>query len=234
MNRKKRILLKLTGEIFTTANKQFSRKTIDAVAAQLMQLNDCLFGIVIGGGNFFRGNQQGKHLGATQATGHQVGMLATMMNGLLLKDLFQQKGLSCTLLSAIHCPQIAESISERAIEQAFKNNDIVIFTGGTGNPFFSTDTTAIIRGLQMNADEIWKGTKVDGIYTQDPKKYSAAQLIPCITHQEVIAQQLNVMDTTAFTLAQQHQQPIRIFNIFSEQALIQTAQNSAFGSLIKP
>ena len=233
MQSKKKILLKLTGEIFLTEQRTLTPAHINAIIEQIKQLSSThQFGIVIGGGNFFRGRDQGVTLGMTASVGHQAGMLATMLNGLILKDLFEQHGIKTTLLCAITCPEVGESISHQAILGAAKNSSIIIFTGGTGNPFFTNDTNAVIRALQIEADEIWKGTNVPGVYDADPKKNAQAKLLKNVSYQEALDLNLGIMDATAFTLAKQHNQPLRIFDIFAENALIKAAHDKQFGSTI--
>lgn len=228
---KKRILLKLTGEVLSPQG-HLDAHILNHIAQSIKTLTDYQFGIVVGGGNFFRGAQHGKALGMTPAAGHQVGMLATLMNGTIIKDLFEQQGLAVTMFSAIDCPQVGLPISAQAIHNALTDNHIVIFTGGTGNPFFSTDTNAIIRGLQMNAHEVWKGTKVDGIYSKDPQQHPDAVFLQHISPYDALKQQLKIMDATAFMLAAEHQLPIRIFNIFKDNALLNAARDPGYGSLI--
>ena len=231
---KKRILLKLTGEVFGKPHEPFSSNTINSLIEQIKQLQAThQFGIVIGGGNFFRGSKQGKELGLQSENAHGVGMLATIMNGVMLQDLFGQQGVNTELFSAISCPQVARIINQQAINSALDENKTIIFSGGTGNPFFTTDTNAILRSLQISADEIWKGTSIDGVYTKDPSKHPDAQRLEKTTYAYAIDQKLGIMDLTAYSMAQQHKQRIRIFNIFAPNALQNAAQDSNFGSTIE-
>lgn len=234
MAAKKRILLKLTGEAFlSTQNHNLSPDLINSVFAQIKTLsNRFQFGIVVGGGNFFRGNEHGKKMGISRAVGHQIGILATVMNGLIVKDLLEQHSLKTSLFSAITCPEIAASISQQAIENAVTQDDIFVFAGGTGNPFFSTDTTAVLRGLQINAAQIWKASHIDGVYTADPRTNTSAQLLSDLTYKYALDNRLGIMDATAFTLASENKQTIRVFSIFTKDALIQAAENPHFGSTI--
>ena len=234
MSTKKRILLKLTGEAFlSTQNNNLSPALINTVIDQIIQLSTHYqFGIVVGGGNFFRGNEHGKRMGISRAVGHQIGMLATVMNGLMIKDLLEQKKLKTSLFTAITCPEIATSISQQAIETALIEADVMVFAGGTGNPFFSTDTTAVLRGLQINAEQIWKASHIDGVYTADPKTNTTAQLLNDLSYKYALDNRLGIMDATAFTLASENKQTIRVFSIFVENALIKAAENPHFGSTI--
>jgi len=235
MARKKRILLKLTGKILENPkNGQLTSTLLKNLILQIKQLSTThQFGIVIGGGNLFRGHQHGNQLGLTQTAGHQVGMLATTMNGIIIKDLLDQHEIPNTLFCAFSCPQMATTISHQSLTHALNQEHILIFSGGTGNPFFTTDTNAILRGLQIKAEEVWKGTGVDGIYNDDPKKNKNATLLSTIAYQEALAKQFGIMDTAAYALGSTHKQPIRVFNIFSTNALLKAAQDKNFGSTIE-
>ncbi|MDP3889341.1 MAG: UMP kinase [bacterium] len=235
MSTKKKILLKLTGSVFLDKDKkQPSTATIISLITQIKQLNTShQFGIVVGGGNFFRGNQHGKLFGLTPTTGHNVGMLATMMNGLILADLCEQHDLSTSLLCAINCSEIGKPISQEHIMGALKKSNTIIFAGGTGSPFFTTDTNAVLRALQMSADEIWKGTKTDGIYDADPFEKPQAQLLKTVSFDQALQQKLGIMDLAAYALAQQYNQTVRVFNIFSPNSLMHAAQDKNFGSTLQ-
>lgn len=235
MKNKKRILLKITGTIFSDHQTKNLTTSIAILLTQQIKklLSTHQFGIVIGGGNFFRGNQQGNMLGITPAVSHRIGMLSTIMNGLILKDIMEKQALAISHFCALFCPEIGITITTQNIMNALANNHTLIFTAGTGNPFFTTDTSAVLRALQMQADEIWKGTNVDGVYTADPKKHPSAQLIPILTYKQALEQQLTIMDATAFTLADHYNQRIRIFNIFTPDALYHAAHDNMFGSVIE-
>ena len=234
MNSKKRILLKITGEAFLSRqNHNLNPVLINNVIDQIKQLSDRYqFGIVVGGGNFFRGNEHGKRMGISRAVGHQIGILATLMNGLMLKDLLEKHNLKTSLFTAVMCPEMATSISQQAIEAALMQDDVMVFAGGTGNPFFSTDTTAVLRGLQINAEQVWKASHIDGVYSADPKTTQDAQLLTDITYKFALDNRLGIMDATAFTLASENKQTIRVFSVFTENALIKAAENPHFGSTI--
>ena len=230
------ILLKLTGEIlFDPIHHMLDSTLIRTIAKQIKTLNNShYFGIVIGGGNFFRGTKHGTWLGINPSVGHQIGMLATMMNGLIVKDLFDQEGIPSSLFCAVPSPEVGVPISDQGIKAALSKGHCLIFSGGTGNPFFSTDTTSVVRALQIQAHEVWKGTNVDGIYTADPHKNPNAQLIPHISYDKVLMQNLGIMDGPAIALAKTHILPLRVFNIFKENALITAATDESFGSVVKP
>ena len=228
----RRILLKITGETIAHTKRGLDAHWVKIIAQQIKKLPTVKFGIVIGGGNFFRGAQQGKEVDISENVGHYVGMLATMMNGLIIQDIFAQEGLSSALLSGMPCESVAHTVSPQEIAYALENKDCVLFAGGTGNPYFSTDTTAVLRALQINADELWKGTKVDGIYTDDPKKNPNAQLIKKLTYHDALEKNYHVMDAAAYALAQEHTIPTRIFDIFDDNALYKAASDKTFGSTI--
>lgn len=230
---KKRILLKITGEVFLAHDHTLSSTFFKTIIAQLQQLaSSHQFGIVIGGGNIFRGSEQGLDMGIQPPAAHQAGMLATMINGIFIKDLLDQAGILSTLFCAVPSPEIGLPIAQQSIIKALGQGSTLIFTGGTGNPFFTTDTNAVLRSLQIGAQEIWKATNVDGLYTSDPRVDSTARFIKHTTYAQALTQQLGVMDHAAFALARQHKQRIRIFNIFSENALLNAAHNEDFGSII--
>ncbi|MEX0940568.1 MAG: uridine monophosphate kinase [Candidatus Babeliales bacterium] len=232
---KKIILLKITGEVLAGDDKQIDISRIIPLANQIKKLNHShYFGIVIGGGNFFRGSKQGPTLGLTPFVADQIGMLATMMNGLIINDLFQKAGIESSLLNALPLPEVGKPITQDIIKSALSKNKCLIFCGGTGNPFFSTDTTAVLRGLQIEAVEIWKGTNVDGVYSDDPNKNPDSKLLSTISFTQMLNERLKIMDAPAIALAQQHDLLIRVFNIFKPEALMQAAENDTFGSKITP
>lgn len=229
------LLIKLSGECFDLSSPReerslFIRQLIDQIA-QLSQTRQ--IGLVVGGGNFFRGSQHGKALGMRPAHAHHVGMVATQMNGLILQDLLEQRSISTTLVSALNCPAIAQPINQQLIDLAQTQGKCIIFAGGTGTPYFSTDTTAVVRALQMGAREIWKGTKVDGIYNTDPLVDSSARPIKSLSYQEILDNKLSVIDSTAALMAQEQQLKLRVFNVFTPNALLLAANDSTFGSTVQ-
>jgi len=234
MVEKKKILLKLTGEVFLSNDGTFlSTERIKTITDQINRLSDKYqFGIVVGGGNILRGEKQGKQIGLTPSYGHQTGMLATIINGVILKDTFEQKGLCTCLLSSIFCPQVSEILSDQNIQTALRKNNTIIFVGGTGAPFFTTDTNAIIRGLQMGAAEVWKATGVDGVFDSDPEKNPDAKFLKKIKYSDAISKKLGILDMTAMVMAEKHNLNTRVFNIFKPDALVKTSESEDFGSLI--
>lgn len=229
-----KILLKITGELFFNAERsELSNQYLMPIIQQIKQLAGThQFGIVVGGGNFFRGSIQGKQLGLSAGVGHQIGMLATMMNGLVLKDLLNQHAMPATVFCAQYMPEIGLAMNQEAIDHALQAGHTLIFVGGTGNPYFTTDTTAILRSLQIDACAVWKGTSVDGIYTADPRKNAHATYLPKVSYEQAIIEKLGIMDSAAYALAQEHKKVIRVFNIFLENSLVNAAHNPHFGSTI--
>lgn len=234
MDKRTRILLKITGEILLSPDKHtLDGRQLALLAQQIYGLRDThYFGIVIGGGNFFRGSKHGKALGITPSVGHQIGMLATMMNGLIVKDVLEKNGINSIIFCAVPTSEVGIPISNQGIQSALETSTCMVFTGGTGNPFFTTDTTAVLRGLQINAQEVWKGTSVDGVYTGDPKLDPHATRITSISYKEVLSKRLGIMDATAIALAQEHKLSIKVFDIFQQDALLKAAQDKQFGSVI--
>ncbi|MBY0353392.1 uridine monophosphate kinase [Candidatus Babeliales bacterium] len=229
----KRVLIKISGQLFDHAGAVFNKEFATALSKQLVELQKTmLFGIVIGGGNFFRGHQHGQQLGLPRSAADTVGMLATMMNGVILHNFLREAGIDALLLSALEAPQVAPSISQQTIDQALRNKQCIIFAGGTGNPFVSTDTNAIIRALQIDADQVWKATNVDAVYDADPSKNVHAKAYKQLSYQEVMSKQLKVMDSAAIALAQEHNVVIRVFDVFAPNALLNAASDQTIGSTI--
>ena len=228
------ILIKLSGELFSKdPSPNGEGFFIKKIIPQIKELkNKYKIGFVIGGGNIFRGSLQGKTLGLSQTSAHVAGMVATITNGIILQDMLQQENIPVTLFSAIHTPQVTQSIRPDKINTALQDNNCLIFVGGTGNPFFTTDTNAVLRALQINATQVWKCTKVDGIYTDDPMQNKDSKLIKEITYQEVMEKGLKVMDLTAITLAKENNIKIKVFNLFENNSIIKAVKEKNCGSLI--
>jgi uridylate kinase len=225
------ILIKLSGEIFGTDVK---KETVNELVNQIATLaSQASIAIVIGGGNFFRGRKDSDRLGMCETAGHEVGMLATVMNGRILQNLLKKNNVPTRLMSAVPCDLIAQPLSSYTISAAMKNKECMIFAGGLGTPFFTTDTAAVARALQVNATEIWKATTVDGIYNGDPRSNSQATLLKSVTFDEVLEKKLQVMDLTAMTLAQERNLKIRIFNIFTPNSLVLAFNDPNFGSIVQ-
>ena len=230
----KRILLKLSGESLM-GNDPFgiNRNTIMAIVRQVKEIADLgvQVGIVVGGGNIFRGvsAQAGS---MDRATADYMGMMATVMNALALKDAFESVGAKARVQSALSMQQIAETYARPKAIQYLEEHKIVIFAAGTGNPFFTTDTAAALRGAEMGCEVMLKATNVDGVYTADPKKDPAATRYKNVTFNEAIAKKLKVMDTTAFTLCQERNLNIVVFSIHKEGALKRVILGEDEGTLV--
>lgn len=235
MNGKKRVLLKLTGNALLTCDgKKQSMDTVRELALQINQMRTSHhFGLVIGGGNFFRGSIHGKALGLTPAISHHVGMLATMMNGAMIQDIFEQNGIPTTLFSAMPCPTIGQPISQEAIGLALAQDRVLIFVGGTGVPFVTTDTNAVIRACQMGAQEVWKATGVDGVYDADPKIDPSAHLLKKISYTQALSMGLKIVDSTALIIGQENGLTLRVFHVCEKNALLLAATQPLFGSTIQ-
>jgi uridylate kinase len=227
------ILIKLSGE-FLCSPKGFDYAHLKNFVNQIKQLSKSYkIGIVVGGGNFFRASKQGCELKMRQTNADSVGMLATVMNGLILQDILNQVDLNSTVLSAFSIDSVAPRINQTLIDSVLAENKIIIFVGGTGNPFFTTDTNAVLRALQIGAKQVWKATKVDGVYSADPLIDKNAKKFKKIEYTKVIENNLKIVDTTAITLAAENKVIIRVFNVFEKDALLKVAKDLDFGSTIK-
>ena len=187
--------------------------------------------VVIGGGNIYRGIES-EDAGIERATGDYMGMLATMMNGMALQSVMEMHGISTRLQSAIKMEQIAEPYIRRRAMRHLEKNRVVIFGAGTGNPFFTTDTAAALRAIEINAEVLLKGTRVDGIYTADPEKDPTATKFESLTFEECYSRNLNVMDMTAFTLCRENNLPIIVFDINVPGNLLRILKGEKIGTLV--
>jgi uridylate kinase len=230
----KRILLKLSGESLM-GSKQFGidNQRLANYAAEIKEIHEMgiEIAIVIGGGNIFRG-VQAEEGGMDRTHGDYMGMLATMINSMALQSALETSGLQTRLLSAIEMKAIAEPFIRRRAVRHLEKGRIVIFGAGTGNPFFTTDSAASLRAIEINADVILKGTRVDGIYTADPFKDSSAVKYEKITFDEVYQQGLNVMDLTAFTLCKENDLPIIVFDMDTPGNLKELLKGKKVGTLV--
>lgn len=211
----KRILLKLSGEaLMGDQTFGIDRKILQQIAGEIKEVKTLgvEIAVVIGGGNIFRGLSAGAS-GMDRVTADHMGMLATVINSLALQDALEKNGMFTRVMSAIKMEQIAEPFIRRRAIRHLEKGRIVIFAAGTGNPYFTTDTAASLRAIEIEADVILKGTRVDGIYDSDPEKNENAFKIDKISYMEVVKKGLNVMDTTAVTLCMENQLPIMVFNL---------------------
>ncbi|EUJ10382.1 uridylate kinase [Methylophilaceae bacterium 11] len=217
----KRILLKLSGEALMGDDAYgINRITIAAIVAQVKEVVDLgvEVGVVIGGGNIFRGVAPAAS-GMDRATADYMGMLATVMNALALQDAMKHAGIPARVQSALNIEAVAEPYIRGKAIRYLEEGRVVIFGAGTGNPFFTTDTAAALRGMEIDAEIVLKATKVDGIYTDDPKKNPDAKRYETVTFDEAIQKNLKVMDATALTLCRDQKMPISVFSIFKPGAL---------------
>lgn len=230
----KRVLLKLSGEALMGDDSYgINPMTIDAMVTDVAEVvrSGVQLAIVIGGGNIFRGVAGGA-AGMDRATADYMGMLATMMNSLALQDALRQKGVEARVQSALRMDQVVEPyIRPRAIRH-MEEGKVVIFAAGTGNPFFTTDTAAALRGAEMGVEVVLKATKVDGIYTSDPKKDPSATRYDTISFDEAIIKNLQVMDATAFALCRDRKLPIKVFSILKPGALKRVVMGENEGTLV--
>jgi uridylate kinase len=232
--RYKRILLKLSGEALMGSDPYgINRQTIEDIVAEIAQVAGLgvEIGVVIGGGNIFRGVAPGAS-GMDRATADYMGMLATVMNALALQDAMRHAGLPSRVQSALHVEQIVEPYIRGKAIRYLEEGKIVIFAAGTGNPFFTTDTAAALRGSEMGAEIVIKATKVDGVYTADPKKDGGAKRYGRISFDEAITRNLKVMDATALTLCRDQKLPINVFSIFKKGALKRVVLGEDEGTLV--
>ncbi len=230
----KRILLKLSGESLMGEDAfGINRQTLASIVEDIKEVLDLgvQVGIVVGGGNIFRGVALGA-TGMDRATGDYMGMLATVMNAMALQDALRNAGVEARVQSALTIEQVAERyIRGRALRHLEKGR-VVIFGAGTGNPFFTTDTTAALRGAEIGAEIVLKATKVDGIYSEDPKKNPNATLYHDITFNEAMQRDLKVLDATAFALCRDQKLPIKVFSILKKGAMARVVMGEDEGTLV--
>ncbi len=232
----KRVLVKLSGESLM-GDKQFGIDP-DALSHYAREIKKVVemgveVGIVIGGGNIFRGLAGIENGMADRAQADYMGMLATVINGMALQSSLETHGLKTRLQSAIKMEQVSEPFIRRRAIRHLEKGRIVIFAAGTGNPYFTTDTAAVLRAIEIGAEVILKGTRVDGIYTADPFKDPTATKFTNISFDEVYKQQLNVMDMTAFTLCKENNLPIIVFNINDDDAFLKVVRGEEVGTLVQ-
>ena len=231
----KRILLKLSGEALLGSQKygidpDACRRIAHSVK-ELLQLQ-VQVGLVVGGGNLFRG-LKGASQGMDRVPADQIGMLATIINGLTLQQSLENIGCKCAVMSALPCVGIVETYQWKKALELLDTGTVILFVGGTGNPYFTTDSAAALRAFEIKAEILMKATKVNGIFDKDPLKYSDAQKFDRISYSDILAKQLQVMDATAIALCRENRIPIRVFNIFEDQSLKSAVCNQSVGTLVK-
>ena len=230
-----KILLKYSGEAVAGNQEQgIDPKILRFMSNEIksiVNLNVSV-GLVIGGGNLFRGKQLNQD-GIDRVAGDHMGMLATMMNGIALRDSLERNGIKTRVMSAIPMPGVVEHFDRRIAMQLLDAGFVVIFTAGTGNPFFTTDTAACLRAIEINADIMLKATKVDGVFSEDPNINPKATFYNSLSFEEAISKNLKVMDTTALTLARDNGMKIKVFNFKKENALLDIVKGETIGTLLE-
>jgi uridylate kinase len=230
----KRILLKLSGEeLMGEEGFGIDPKVLDRMALEIGQLVGIgvQVGLVIGGGNLFRGAALNA-AGMDRVTGDHMGMLATVMNALAMRDALERTNISSHVMSSIPMSGVVEHYDRRRAIRYLKDGDVVIFAAGTGNPFFTTDSAACLRGIEIDANVVLKATKVDGVYSADPMLDPDAELYQSLTYDEVLNKQLGVMDMTAICLCREHKMPLRVFRMSKSGALLNLVVGGDEGTLI--
>ena len=231
----KRILLKLSGEeLMGDEGFGIDPKVLDRMALEIGQLIGIgvQVGLVIGGGNLFRGAALNA-AGMDRVTGDHMGMLATVMNALAMRDALERSNIQSRVMSAIPMSGVVEHYDRRVAIRYLQAGDVVIFSAGTGNPFFTTDSAACLRGIEVNAEIVLKATKVDGVYNADPKRVSNAVKYSRLTYDEVLDKKLGVMDLTAICLCREHNMPLRVFKMAKSGALLSIVMGGDEGTLIE-
>ncbi len=233
--RYQRILLKLSGEALAGRERfGIDPAVLDKMALEIGQLVGIgvQVGLVIGGGNLFRGAAL-QTAGLDRVAGDHMGMLATVMNGLALRDALERSNIRTRLMSAIPISGIVEHYDHRHATRYLKNGEVIIFCAGTGNPFFTTDSAACLRGIEINADVVLKATRVDGVYDKDPLTHPDARKYERLTYDQVLADKLGVMDMTAICLCRDHNMPLRVFDMSSQGTLLNLMLGGQEGTLVE-
>ncbi|WP_269523780.1 UMP kinase [Coraliomargarita parva] len=232
-----RIILKLSGEVLRNAEdgEPIDAKTLKSICEEVKKVYDIgvQVGLVIGGGNIFRGLSGAEMRGVDRTTGDYMGMLATVINGLAILDCLEKLGVTVRLQSAIPMDKLAEPFILRRATRHLERGRVVIFAGGTGNPYFSTDTTAALRASEIGADMLMKATKVDGIYDKDPAKHDDAVKYDKIAYIDALRDRLKIMDSTAFSLCMENKMPILVFSMREPGSIYRAVMGDAIGTLVE-
>ncbi|MBC7288730.1 MAG: UMP kinase [Armatimonadetes bacterium] len=236
----RRVTLKLSGQALAGSLERQQEDyqiihypTVERIASEIAQVRRAGIdvAVVVGGGNIWRGREAAK-LGMDEATAHYAGMVATVINALVLQEAIERLGLETRVQTAIEMRQVAEPYIRRRALRHIEKGRVVIFAAGTGNPFFTTDTAAVLRATEINAQVILKATNVDGVYDKDPRAHADAQLIPRLTHLEALNNELRVMDATALSLSMDNKLPIVVFNVEVPGNIVRAAMGEPVGSLV--
>ena len=233
----KRIILKISGEVL--GNKETGEpicaKSLQRICKAIKAISDdqVEVGVVVGGGNIFRGLSGSESRGIDRTTGDSMGMLATVINGLALMDCLEKMGVVVRVQTAIPMEKLAEPFIQRRAIRHLEHGRVVIFVAGTGNPYFSTDTTAALRASEIGAEIIMKATKVDGVYDKDPKKHTDAVRYDSLSYMDALENRLSVMDSTAFSLCMDNQMPILVFDLEQEGSIVKAVRGESIGTLVR-
>ena len=231
----KRYLLKLSGEaLIGKYDYGIDPDVVNEISSNIVEVTKTnnQLAVVVGGGNIFRGAGLAE-AGLDRVTGDNIGMLATVINSLALQDAIEKLGIQCRVMSAVRINQISEDYIRRRAIRHLEKNRVVIFAAGTGNPFFTTDTAASLRAIEINADMVLKATKVDGVYNKDPVNHKDAKLYKELSYNQVLSEELKVMDTTAIVLCKENGIPLRVFNMLKKGALMSIINGEDTGTIIK-
>lgn len=229
-----RYLLKLSGEaLIGQYDHGIDHKVLNNISSDIVSVvnKGHELAIVVGGGNIFRGARLAQ-TGIDRVTGDNIGMLSTIINSLAIQDSIEKNGVECRVMSAVRINQIAEDYIRRRAIRHLEKDRIIIFAAGTGNPFFTTDTAASLRAIEINADMMLKATKVDGVFDKDPKIFNDAKIFKTITYSEVIQKELKVMDTTAMVLCKENSIPLRIFNVTMKNSISKVIVDESIGTKV--
>ncbi|HXC52238.1 MAG TPA: UMP kinase [Candidatus Limnocylindrales bacterium] len=233
-HRYRRVLLKLSGESLAGEGESgISPTVVSQIAGELRdaQALGCELAVVVGGGNIFRGLKAAE-MGMDRATGDYMGMLATVLNSLALQDALEKLGVATRVLSALEIREVAEPYIRRRATRHLEKGRVVIFAAGTGNPFFTTDTAASLRAVEIGADVIMKATRVDGVYSADPEKDPSATRFETLTHFDVLQRGLRVMDTTAISLCMENKMPILVFDMMRAGNIVRAVSGERIGTIV--
>ncbi|MEO0294095.1 MAG: UMP kinase [candidate division WOR-3 bacterium] len=232
----KRVLIKLSGEFLKDKEEALSFQKLNSIVSEIKYLHSkkVEMGVVIGGGNILRGLEGREKFGVSQEDLDEIGMIATLVNGSLISLFLKKMGIPAVVLSSIPIsPSIGEIYNKRKARELLEESYVLIFVGGTGNPYFTTDTAAVLRALQIEADILLKVTNVDGVYDKDPNKFPEAKFYKEITYKEALERGLEIMDLTAFSLAREYKLPIVVFNGEKKDNLKSVIMGKEIGTIVK-
>lgn len=230
----RRVLLKISGEALAgAAGFGLDAETLNYIAGEIVKVRNLgvEVGVVVGGGNFIRGDAFSK-TGFDRTAADQMGMMGTVINGLALQAAIEKQGVATRVQSAIGVSQVAESFIQRRAVRHLEKGRVVIFAAGTGNPYFTTDTAGVLRALEIKADALLKATKVDGVYDKDPKKFDDAVKYDQLTYDVAIEKRLGVMDQTAFAMCRENKLPVIVLNLNEEDSMVRTVRGETVGTLV--